>query len=104
MQYKTIALEMIQERPQWHEELRSSNSLLSTVNQYAQTLREIHLAAIEQLRQARPEPSPLQLSSEAMEMALKQLEQSLPTEPQSDAKVFSLDAAMQYIKRHTPRN
>ena len=35
MQYKTIVLELIEERPGLHEELKSSNSLLSTVNQMA---------------------------------------------------------------------
>ena len=103
MQYKTIVLELIQQRPMLHEQLRSSNTLLSTVNRLATLLRDSHLAAIEQLRQARPDSASLQLASEAMEIALDELQQQLPPDPETgEAEALSLDEAMQFLRRHTP--
>jgi hypothetical protein len=101
MQYKTITLELIQDRPELHQQLTSSRTLLSTVNQLAGLLRAVHLTTIEQLRSTRPQVSPQQLSSEAMELALQQLEEALALPSQPD-EAFSLDLAIAYLRRHTP--
>ena len=56
------------------------------------------------LCQARPGSDPSQIASEALEMALKELEDRLPSaSPQNDHEPLSLDAAMAFIRRHTPR-
>jgi N12 class adenine-specific DNA methylase len=68
-----MVLELLQDRPVVHEQLVSSNGLLSTVNRLAALLRELHLATIEQLRQHTPEAQQPQLSSQALELALQQL-------------------------------
>jgi hypothetical protein len=101
MQYKTIVLELIEERPELHEQLRSSNTLLSTVNRLATVLRGIHLATIDQLRQTRPGSAEPQLSSEALELALQQLRESLPSNTDEEG-MLSLDEAMLFIRHHTP--
>jgi hypothetical protein len=99
MLYKTIVLELLQERPQMHEQLRQSRTLLSTMEQYAQELKANHEAWKEQLSQARPGSDPSQIASEALEIAIQELVDCLPTE---SAEPFPLDEAMAFILRTPP--
>ena len=104
MQYKTIILELLQQRPQMHEQLRQSRKLLPTLETYARELKTSHEAWKEDLSQARPGSDPSQIASEAMEMALKELEDRLPSEShQDESEALSLDAAMAHLRRHTSR-
>jgi len=80
MQYKTIMLELIKQRPKLHEALRSNGTLLSTMEQWALLLRERHLDLVQQLRQARPTTADVQLKSEAMEMAVREIDEALQAE------------------------
>ena len=91
MHYKTIVLELLQQQPALHEELRSSNCLLSAMNQLAVLLRDLHHQTLADLRRLRSSESQPLLSSEAMELATHQLQQSLLTE---DNESFSLDETM----------
>ncbi len=102
MHYKTIILEMLQQRPQMHEELRQSRKLLPTLEFYASELKDSHEDWKDRLLQAKPESDPSQIASEAMELALKDLEDRLPSESRQDAsETLSLDQAMAHISRHT---
>src|SRR5271166_6224573 len=103
MQYKTIVLELLRERTELHEQLRLARKLLPTLELYAQDLKTSHEAWKEQLSQARPGSDPSQIASEALEMALKDLEERLPSASPDDSHPLSLDAAMAYIRRHTSR-
>lgn len=105
MQYKTIVLELLQQRPEIHNKLRKERKLLLTMEQYAKELKASHQAWMELLAQMRPGSDKSQLSSEAMETALKELEERLPSASQSDESERQfLDAAMLFIRnRHTPR-
>jgi hypothetical protein len=50
-----------------------------------------------------PKGDPRRLSSEAMELAIEELVSDLPCESQTaDAGIFSLDEAMNHLRRHTP--
>ena len=80
MQYKTIILELLQQRPQIHEQLRRERKLLTTLEFYAKELKDSHEDSMEQLHQLRPGSEASQISSEAMEMALKEMEDRLPLE------------------------
>jgi hypothetical protein len=80
MQYKTIVLELLQQNQELHERLRRERMLLATVNILATELRDRHLAWKDQLSQARPESDPHLIASEALELALKGLEDFLPSE------------------------
>ncbi len=104
MHYKTIALELLQLRPKLFDRLKQSRTLLSTVELYSNELRTSHEAWKDQLEQARPGSDPNQIASEAMELALKELEARLPpASPPDENETFSLDAAMAFIRRrHTP--
>lgn len=103
MHYKTIILELLQQRPEMHEQLRQERKLLTTLEIYARELKESHEALTEQLRQARPDSNPAQISSEAFEMALKEMEDRLPPASQADDQELSLDAAMAHIRNPSRR-
>ena len=103
MHYKTIVLELIEQRPEMHEQLRKQRKLLETVELYAKELKASHEAWKDQLSQTRPGSDPSQIASEALELALKELEDSLPAMSPPDAsEPLSLEDAMAFICRHTP--
>ena len=81
MHYKTIVLEFIQQNPLLHSKLRQSRTLLPTAEQYANQLKELHEHWKLRLSQSRPEASPVQLASEALELALAEVERSLTSDP-----------------------
>jgi len=103
MQYKTIVLELLKERTEFHEQLRLTRKLLPALETYAQELKTSHEAWKEVLTQARPDSDPSQIASEALEMALKDLEDRLPSGSPDDNQPLSLDGAMAFIRRHTSR-
>jgi hypothetical protein len=102
MQYKTIGLEMIQQQPELHEQLRASRTLLATMDQLAIELKACHEEWIGRLSQRMPGSDRSQISSEALEMALKELEENLSSASKADEDGPTLDGAMAYLKRNTP--
>jgi hypothetical protein len=104
MQYKTIILELLQQRPQMHEELRKDRKLLPALELYSKDLKTSHETWKERLAQAKPGSDPSQIASEALELALKGLEDSLPSaSPPEESEALSLDEAMAHIRRPTSR-
>ena len=102
-QYKTMCLQMIQDRPAMYDQLLRSRTLLPTLDQYAMQLRTSHLEWKELLSQARPGSSESQTASEALEIARKEVADSMPPAyPADEDETFSLDAAMTYLRHHTP--
>ena len=79
MHYKTIVLEMIQDRPRLYEQLRTSRRLLPSMESYAGDLRDSHLAWQETLLMQRPGSDPSLIACEAMELAIADLMQRLPS-------------------------
>jgi len=103
MQYKTIVLELLQQYPQRHEQLRRQRRLLPTMNGYAAELRRQHHAWMDVLRPARPESDPSQIASEALELALQDLKDALRHEFSNDeTETFPIEEAMASLRRHTP--
>lgn len=102
MQYKTIVLEMLKERTELHEQLKKERKLLTEMERYARELKAGHEAWKAQLLQDRPGSEASQISSEAFEMALKDLEDRLPPESAPDGETLSLDQAMAFV-RHPSR-
>jgi hypothetical protein len=99
MKYKSIMLELIQQRPEMHEQLRKERRLLTSLEIHTKELKESHEAITEQLRQSRPHSDPRQISSEAFEMALKEMEDRLPpASPPGENESLSLDEAMAFIR------
>lgn len=102
MQYKTIILEMLQQRTELHEQLRSTRQLLPTVEAWAKELKDRHEAWKDTLFQARPSSELNQIASEALEMALSEVETRLPFElPLIEIEAHSLDQAMAFVKSHS---
>ncbi len=74
MMYKTMVLELLQQRPPIHDQLRASRTLLSTTERLAEGLRDSHDMWKSRLRQSMPDSSPSAISSAALESALGELE------------------------------
>jgi hypothetical protein len=100
MQYMTICLQMIQDRPEMYDQLLKNRNLFPELKRYALDLKDRHEFWMEQLSQARPGSSPAQIASETGEIALKELEDYLPPAyPQEEDEVLSLDGARAFITR-----
>ncbi len=86
-----------------HNQLRKRRKLLPTLEHYARELKTSHEAWKDLLAQTKPGSDPNQIASEALEMALKELEDRLPYEsPPTESEPFSLEVAMAFIRRHMP--
>ena len=81
-------------RPRMHDQLRKSRKLLPTLELYARELKTSHEAWKEMLAQLRPDSDQTQIASEALEMALKEMEDRLPSDSQRGTSAQVLDAAM----------
>jgi hypothetical protein len=104
MQYKTIILALLQQRPEMHEQLRKSRKLLPAMEFYARELKTSHEVWKDNLLQLRPGSDESQIANEALEMALKDLEDRLPSESPPDvAETLSLDEAIAFINSPTSR-
>lgn len=79
MRYKTIVLELLQQqRTELYTQLRKEHNILIAIDIYARQLKKNHEAWMAIIAQANPGSDPSQISSEALEMALKELEDRLP--------------------------
>jgi hypothetical protein len=86
MQYKTIALHLLEQNPEMYDQLRTNRTLLPTMERYAEELRMAHLLWMDEGMG----------SSEAMEIAVKELEGRLSAGP------LSLNDAMEFIQHSPP--
>jgi hypothetical protein len=104
MQYKTLILGLLQQRPQMHDQLRKKRKLLTTMELCAKELKTSHEAWKALLSELRPSSDKSQIAAEALEIALKEMEDRLPSaSPSSEQEGLFLDAAMLFVRRHTPR-
>ena len=105
MQYKTIVLELLRDRTELHEQLRLTRRLLPTLETCARELKASHESWKESLSHSNPGSEPSQIASEALELALKELEDRLPSlSPQDDQEPLSLDKAMAFVSSRTSRD
>jgi len=105
MQYKTIMLELVQEYPSLYDQLRTSRSLLQTMERYANVLKDLHSSHMDTLSQTQPGSHPSQIASQALELALQDLRDTFAAVlPNADVpeEPCSLDAAMAFLRRPTP--
>ena len=102
MQYKTIVLELLKERTELHDQLRKERKLLTTMELYARELKASHEAWKQLLSQMRPGSDPSQIASEALEIALWELENFLQSEfPPDDTEPPTIQGAMAFIRGHS---
>lgn len=102
MHYKTIVLELLEQRPEIQAPLMKERKLLQAVEAYALQLKANHETWNEQLARTKPESDPQQINSEALELAIQDLERSLFSELPQEEGELSLDGAMAFLRRHTP--
>lgn len=103
MQYKTIIIELINDRPELAVQLRRKKQMLATVEIYAVELKNRREAWMDELARARPGSHPSQITSEALDLAVEEIRDRLASASATDeTEAPSLDAAMGYLRRHTP--
>jgi hypothetical protein len=72
------------------------------LERYASELKASHEAWKETLTQAKPGSDPIQIASEALEMAIQELETRLhQAMPAEESEAISLDEAMAYVRDHS---
>lgn len=99
MQYKTIILQLLRQRPKLHGQLCREQRLLTVVDNLAGELKTRHESWKENLTQAQPAIDPSQVASAAMEIALQETESRLQLAcPPNDQEPLSLDAAIAFIR------
>lgn len=104
MQYMTIVLELFKERTELYEQLRLTRRLLPTLETCSHELKASHEAWKETLATTNPSSDPNQIASEAMELAIKELEDRLPSVSQADdLEPLSIDNAMAFVATRTSK-
>ena len=104
MQYKTIVLQLLEQHPEHYHQLRKGRQLLPTLEIYSLQLKTIHEEWTQTLSQAQPHSDPIQISSEALEIALKEFEDRLPIATRRDEnETLSLDQAMAFVRTRSSR-
>jgi hypothetical protein len=105
MHYKTIVLQLLEQHPELYSQLRNRRQLLPALDIYSDQLKTLHEEEKEVLSQAKPDSDPIQINSEALEIALKAFEDRLPTNTQADeTQALSLDQAMAFVRSHSSRD
>jgi biopolymer transport protein ExbB/TolQ len=79
MHYKTIVLELLTDRPELKRRLQKYRQLRTTLEFYAHELKASHLRWQRTLAQRRPASDYQQVASEALELAIADLESRLPS-------------------------
>jgi hypothetical protein len=104
MYYKTIVLELLQQQTEMYEQLRKDRKLLTTMESYSRELKNSHEAWTRLLGPLRPGSDLVQIASEALEIAVKGMEDRLSAaSSQNDSEALFLDAAMLFLRHPTRR-
>lgn len=101
LQYKTIVLALLQQRPQMYQRLRKDHQLFMMLNYYARLLKHHHEIWMEHPWRTKPD-GPRQITRKALEIAAKNLDALLPYESPTGESGVSLDDAVMFINSHTP--
>ena len=101
--YQTLILQMIKQRRELAYELKTAKKLMATVQNLAKDLKARHQELKTLLIEAKPGSDENLMSSEALEIALKEIENALDSSSEQDESgPLSLDGAMAFARRHTP--
>jgi hypothetical protein len=102
MQYKTIIFHLLQQLPVL-QKLRNRRMLLPTLEYLAKDLKRSHEGWKDCLSAAMPGRDQDQIASEAMEIAVKEMEGFLhSTYPPEQIEPLSVMEGMVFIRRRTP--
>ncbi len=108
MQYKTIGMELLEQRPVLHESLKRERRLLKTIESLARELKATHEQFISDLSGQQPPQNQSGtfsgISSQAMEMAIAELQDRLAILSGDETdEALSLDQIMAQVLQHSPR-
>lgn len=107
MQYKTIVMELLEQQPPLHESLKQERKLLQTIESLARELKTTHEQIIGDLSEQQPPPPSDRssgISSQAMEMAVAELQDRLATlSGGENDETLTLDQIMEQVIQHSPR-
>jgi hypothetical protein len=98
MPYKTIVLELLKQRPTLFDRLQKTRTLFQSLEHYASELQTSHEVWEDLLFQARPGSAESQIASEALEIALIEMEDCLD----SMSEASSPEAVITSGRRRTP--
>jgi len=102
MLYKTIVLELLQLEEEIYSILLRHRTLMPTLDRYAMELKNIHDTWINRLTRQSPAGDPTLLSSEALELAIRDVQNRLRIEYLSDQdETTFLDGAMATMRAHS---
>ncbi|HEX3152678.1 MAG TPA: hypothetical protein VHR66_31690 [Gemmataceae bacterium] len=100
--YKTLVLQLLRQRPKLHDYLKKSGTLLQAMELKAMEVKGSHEAYKVVIGKMKPGSDPSQVAAEALELAVKDLEDIMPNEiPMSDEPI-SLDLIMAHLRGKTP--
>ncbi len=102
MLYKTITLELLKE----HYDPATGRPTLHDLERQTTLLKAAHESWMAEIQRSRPESSPEQQTAEALELAIRDLRTDLSSASsaaEATEDLPNLDAAMAFLKMHTPR-
>jgi hypothetical protein len=98
MPYKSIVLELLKQRPTLFDRLRKNRMLIQSLELYTSELQTSHEAWERRLSQAKPRSDERQIASEALEVALIEMEDYL----NSMCEAPSPEGVLPPVRRRTP--
>jgi hypothetical protein len=102
-QYKTLTLQLLRQYPSIHNQLKDSRILSPVLDHYSKELKKCHEAWMDSLSESKPGSDPSQIGAEAMELALQEVEDRLPSElPPDGSASLTLDGAIAYLRKGIP--
>lgn len=102
MQYKTIVLALIEQRSSLDEKLRTSRTLLATVERSALALKTCYEVWKAELAERRLQSRPEQIASEALELAIQEYRESLPPESEANGDAHQTRNDAPALHHHSP--
>ena len=101
-QYKTLTLQLLRANRKIYHRLKQTRKTLPTLDHYSRELKRSHEDWKGSLSESRPGSDPSQIASEAMELALQELEEKLQSELlPAGRESLTLDAAMGFLRDHS---
>lgn len=97
--YKTIVLQLLENQRELFAELQRQRKVLPTMERCARELKELHESWKDLLSRRRPWSDPIQIASDAMEIALGELQNRWPFDPSASEEDSESAEAVRRVRR-----
>ena len=102
MQYKTIMLELLEQYPKLHSQLKQHRQLLATMETMARELKAHHERIIGELTERQTDGESSGISSQAMELAIAEMQERLAVlSNREEGETLTLDQIMELVIQHS---